>query len=487
MNAQADGTSKNILKFWRWARHWQILLGLILGAGIGFWVGFDAVAENKGGEAGDAVKEVESGNAYLIFKIFGDVFLNGLQLVVIPLVVSSIVLAVASIGKQGGFGRLGMKTMVYYMSTSIIAILIGLGMVNWIEPGVAVDDTGVRRGILMSDDGVGTVLESETFKTNFKEDAAELKSKSDGKDAVSLLNIFRMIVPQNFFVAGFEQNLLGLIFLAMCVGYFMTRLEDTVGAAMAQFWEGVYGISIMFTDLVLRFAPIGVGMLIAGTVSFYYAKLVPNKNFDDFIDGVLLFSLVTVVALAVHMFIVMPLILGFIAKVNPIKHYRAMLPALLTAFSTASSAATLPVTMACVEEGSGVSKRMASFVLPLGATVNMDGAALYECVAALFICQSLGVDLSFSQQFFVVVVALVTSIGVAGIPSSSLVAIVLILGSIEAQLAVDGIQVGLVAALPILLIFDRLLDMCRTAVNIFTDSCGAVLIAKSEGEDVLTG
>jgi len=223
-------------------------------------------------------------------------------------------------------------------------------------------------------------------------------------------------------------------------------------------------------------------MLIAGTVAKYYARLAPDDRFDQFVTGIGTFALTAFVALLIHFAVVLPLILAIAARVNPLRHYRAMAPALMTAFSTASSSATLPVTVECVEEGAGVSTRTAGFVLPLGATVNMDGTALYECVAAIFICQCFGVELSFAQQFFVVMVALLTSIGVAGVPSASIVAIVIILESISAQLAARDLIVPLTAGLGLIWVFDRPLDMCRTAVNIFSDSCGAVVIAASEGE-----
>jgi Na+/H+-dicarboxylate symporter len=180
----------------------------------------------------------------------------------------------------------------------------------------------------------------------------------------------------------------------------------------------------------------------------------------------------------------MPLILLFVARVNPIRHYRAMMPALLTAFSTASSSATLPVTMECVEDRAKVSNKTASFVLPLGATVNMDGTALYECVAAIFICQAFGIELTFAQQFLIVVTAVLTSIGVAGVPSASLVAIVVILTAVQDALPAGALPEGvlLVSGLGLLFVFDRPLDMVRTAVNVFSDSVGAVTIAKTEGE-----
>ncbi|MGB5588971.1 MAG: dicarboxylate/amino acid:cation symporter, partial [Gammaproteobacteria bacterium] len=192
----------------------------------------------------------------------------------------------------------------------------------------------------------------------------------------------------------------------------------------------------------------------------------------------LVFALTVILALLGHALLTLPLLLRLFARVSPYRMFPAMSPALLTAFSTASSSATLPVTMDCLEKNAGVSNRVSSFVLPLGATVNMDGTALYECVAAMFIAQAYGLELSLSVQFVIVITALVTSIGVAGVPSASLVAIAIILTAIGLPLE----------ALGVLLVFDRLLDMLRTSVNVFGDSCGAVIVARLEGEEhILTG
>jgi Na+/H+-dicarboxylate symporter len=235
---------------------------------------------------------------------------------------------------------------------------------------------------------------------------------------------------------------------------------------VVSFWRGVYEVMLMITDLVMRFAPIGVFALVA--------KVVATTGVDAFAQ-VALFAVTVLVALAVHLTVTLPLLLWMVGGVNPLRHFRAMAPALLTAFSTASSSATLPLTMECVEKRAGVSNRTTSFVLPLGATINMDGTALYECVAAVFIAQAYGIQLSFTAQSTIVILALLTSIGVAGIPAASLVAIVIILNAVG--LPAEGI--GLILAV------DRVLDMCRTGVNIFSDSCGAVIIGRSEGETAI--
>jgi Na+/H+-dicarboxylate symporter len=213
----------------------------------------------------------------------------------------------------------------------------------------------------------------------------------------------------------------------------------------------------------MRFAPIGVFGLVAKTVA--------ATGFDAF-RPLLLFFVTVTLALLLHSLVVLPLMMRLLGRVHPYAHIRLMSPALLTAFSTASSSATLPLNIRCLEQGVGVSNRVTGFVLPLGATINMDGTALYECVAAVFIAQAYGLDLTFTQQFLVVWVALLTSIGVAGIPAASLVAIGVILGVIG--LPLEGIG--------LLLVTDRVLDMMRTTVNVFSDSVGAVIVARTEGE-----
>lgn len=450
--------------FWRWPLHWQIMLGLVLGGLVGFFVASSALrSADAAGELKAAVSLVQKGIPFLVFQLIGDLFLNGLKVIVIPLVTSSIVLAVSSLGAQSGFGRMGLKTLTYYLCTSTIAILVGLSLVNVFSPGILADGRGLLEGRDMAD---------------FSVEAEALSEKVGDSTASSFLGVFRKMIPDNLVVAAHEGNLLGLIIASMVTGFFMTQLKGGPRETFENFWNAVYEVSLKVTNLVLVFAPLGVGMLVAATVSENYARLAPDDRFGAFLGGIVEFTLIVLGALAIHMLVVMPLILRFVARVRPFRHFRAMSPALMTAFSTASSNATLPVTMECVEERAGVSNRTTSFVLPLGATVNMDGTALYECAAAMFVCQAMGFQLALPQQFFVVLVALLTSIGVAGVPSASLVAIVVILQSLERQLGV----VGLVAALPILLVFDRLLDMCRTAVNIFSDSVGAVTIARSEGE-----
>lgn len=411
--------------------HWQILIAMGLAVLAGLAVG------TEGGVFGLRFVDV--------FSFVGTLFLNALKMLIVPLIVSSIIVGIAGIGSGSGFGRLGAKTLGYYALTSLFAILIGLTLVNITEPGI-VNGEPARNVIGLSAD-TGSVME-----------------KVAGRDASDVVDVFLRMIPTNVVDAAANGQMLGLIFFSLLFGYFMTRLEERRQIdSLFGFWEGVFAVMMRITDAIMKLAPIGVFALVA--------KIVATTGLSAFAP-LAVFFLTVIAALAVHLLVTMPLLLKFVAGVNPWRHFQAMAPALLTAFSTSSSSATLPVTMECVEKNAGVSNRTTSFVLPLGATVNMDGTALYECVAAMFIAQAYGLEMSFATQFTVVTLALLTSIGVAGIPAASLVAISVILAAIG--LPAEGI--GLILAV------DRILDMCRTTVNVFSDSCGAVVVGRLEGE-----
>jgi len=383
-------------------------------------------------------------NLFAAYDFFGEMFLNALKMIIVPLITASIITGMAGAGESSAFGRLGLKTLTYYLTTSLIAIMIGLILVDIISPGI-VDGVPAKEQIGLSADTSTTL------------------AKTQGKGAADVAQIFIRMIPTNVVAAAAKGQLLGLIFFCLLFGYFITRITRQYKQTLLDFWQGIFEVMMRITDWVMKFAPIGVFALVA--------KIVTQTGLDVFIP--LFWFVITVIcALTIHMFVALPLLLKLVGGVNPVRHYRAMAPAMLTAFSTASSSATLPLTMECVEKNAGVSNRTTSFVLPLGATVNMDGTALYECVAAMFIAQAYGLEMSFVTEFTVVIIALMTSIGVAGIPAASLVAIVVILGAIG--LPAEGI--GLILAV------DRILDMCRTSVNVFSDSCGAVIIAKTEGE-----
>lgn len=413
------------------ALHWQIAIAIVLAALAGLLGGADA-----------SVMGIQLTAAY---GFIGTLFLNALKMLIVPLVVSSIISGMAGVGDDK-LERLGGKTLLFYLASSLIAILIGLAVVNTIAPG-----SGDTRQLAASLSGDNPEL-------------ASTLAKVEGRSAGDIVQVFERMIPTNIVAAAAEGQMLGLIFFSLLFGFFLARSHSAYAGTITHFWQGVMDIMTDITLWVMRFAPIGVFGLIAKTVA--------TTGFDAFAP-LLKFFIAASLALLLHAFVALPLMLKFIAKVSPRKHYQAMAPAMLTAFSTASSSATLPLTMECIQDRSGVSPRVSGFVLPLGATVNMDGTALYECVAAIFIAQVYGLDLSLMQQFTVVLVALLTSIGVAGIPAASLVAISVILGTIG--LPLEGIG--------LLLVTDRILDMMRTAVNIFSDSCCAVVIARSEGED----
>ncbi len=415
--------------------HWQILIALFLAVIAG------SLAGTESGFFGITF--------YAVFNFFGTLFMNALKMIIVPLIMSSIIVGISSIGGTQGLARLGGKTLAFYFTTTFFAILIGLIMVNVLTPGLVDGEPG-----------------REAFGLN-QIDVASATEKVAGHDASSIAEVFLRLVPANIVSAAAEGQMLGLIFFSLLFGYFITKIPAQQAETQQQFWQGVADIMMKITEWVMKFAPLGVFALVAKVIAG-----LDGQGVAELAQALGLFFVTVVLALLFHILVVLPILLKFVARVNPVRHYQAMAPALLTAFSTASSSATLPLTMECVEKNAGVSNRTSSFVLPLGATVNMDGTALYECVAAMFIAQAYGLELTFTTQFIIVLVALLTSIGVAGIPAASLVAITIILSTIGLPLE----------ALGLILAVDRILDMFRTAVNVFSDSVGAVIVARLEGE-----
>ena len=416
--------------------HWQILIAIVLAAIAGHLVGQDS------GFLGVAF--------YDVFGFVGTLFINALKMLIVPLIASSIIVGVAGIGSSGDLGRLGGKTLLFYAITTLSAILVGLVLVNTVQPGLV---NGEPAQDLLA----------------LSADADTVAAKVGEKGAGDVVEIFLRMVPPNIIEAAANGEMLGLIFFSILFGFFMTRLGHETADPLFRFWDAVFHVMMRMTEWVMLFAPIGVFGLVARTVA---------KTGFDAAAPLIVFALTVLGALLFHAAVTLPSMLRIVAKVSPLALYRAIAPALLTAFSTASSSATLPITIDCVEKNAGVPNRISSFVLPLGATVNMNGTALYECVAAMFIAQAYGLELSFGVQFSIVAIALVTSIGVAGIPSASLVAIAIILSA-----------VGLpVEAIGVLFVFDRVLDMARTSINILGDACCAVIVARLEGEEgILTG
>ena len=411
-----------------------ILIAMLAGAFTGWLVGPEGAI--------GSVKLVP------IFDLVGALFINLLKMLIVPLILSSVITGVAALGTGPDLGRLGGKTLAFYVITTLIAVLIALALVNLVEPGVK-DGQPVRHMLALT------------------ADAAQVTQGVMSRADTSLLDSIRAVVPDNIVQAAANTKMLGLVLFSVLFGFFLARIPQPQQGQVFGFWQGIFFVMMRMTGFVMQIAPIGVFGLIA--------KVVAISGFEG-AGPLVLFGVCVLAGLALYGFVALPILLATVARVNPWRIYPAMAPALLTAFSTASSSATLPLSLECLEERAKVSPRIAGFVMPLGASMNHAGSALYECAAAMFIAQAYGLHLSFATQFTVVILALITSMGMAGIPAASLVGIAVILAA-----------VGLPAeAIGVLLVFDRILDMCRTAINVLADAACTVIVARLEGEtDIL--
>ncbi len=379
-----------------------------------------------------------------IFDLVGTMFINLLKMIIVPLIMASVITGVAALGSGPDLGRLGGKTLAFYVITTLIAVMIALAIVNIVQPGVE-DGAPVGDKLALTRDAASV--------------AEGVKARADA----SVLETIKGIIPQNVIEAAANTKLLALVFFSVLFGFFLARIDQPHRGTVMSFWQGIFEVMMRITGWIMTIAPIGVFALIA--------KVVAVSGFEG-ARPLAIFALCVLAGLLIYGFIALPVLLALVARVNPWRLYPAMAPALLTAFSTASSSATLPLSLNCLEKRAKVSERIAGFEMPLGASVNHAGSALYECAAAMFIAQAYGLHLSFSTQFTVVILALITSMGIAGIPSASLVGIAIILAA-----------VGLPAeAIGVLLVFDRILDMCRTAINVLADAACTVIIARLEGE-----
>ena len=423
---------------WKWKLHWQIFASLVLAVAVATGIQmFDL-------EDGDLANSVVQSCVFL-----GKIFLGALKMCVVPLIIASVVSGMIGLGGDRNFGRLGLKTLGFYFISGAVAVVIGLTMVNVIKPGIVDQETAAA------------MLAQAANPEDFTDRVA-------GRSGTDILEIFVRMFPENIIGAASDNTqLLGIIVFSLFLGFFISRLPAAQKEFQVQFWDSAQQVMIKLAEFIISFAPIGVFALVTPQlVAVGWELFVPLAKF----------TATTVLALSVQAFVVLPLLL-LAFRINPWQHFRAMAPAVLTVFSTASSVATIPVTMDCVENKAGVSNRLASFTIPLGATVNMNGTALYECVVVVFIAQFYTVAnpefvFPLALQIQVVVLALLTSIGVAGIPSASLVAIAVILGVVGLPLEYIGI----------VLVVDRILDMMRSSVNVMSDTVAAVVIAKSEGE-----
>jgi proton glutamate symport protein len=366
--------------------------------------------------------------------LVGDIFLRLLKMVIIPLIFTSLVCGVASLGDAKSVGRVGLRTVLYYTLTTTLAVMVGLTLVNIFTPGKYLD--------------IGSTA---TLPEG-------LSSSSQ-----SLSQFFLHLVPDNIINAMAKGDVLPVIFFAILFGLFLVRLNGPNVDAVHRVMEGALEVIQALTLAVVKLAPIGIFALLAREVV---------RSGPELIMKLLPYFATVGGGLLIHAFVTLPLLLVFLARRNPLEYFRAVLPAVATAFSTASSSATLPLSMECAEKEAGVPRGVASFVLPLGATVNMDGTALYEAVAALTIAQMYGVPLDFSQQALVLVTALLASVGAAGIPMAGLVMMIVVLEAVG--LPIEGIAT--------IIAVDRVLDMMRTSTNVWSDLVGTAVITRFEGK-----
>ena len=393
-----------------------ILIGMILGAVLGVLGG------------------LYLGDFFLSIKFIGTIFLNALKMIVVPLIVASMIVGVTSLGNISKLGRTTGKTFVYYLVTTGVSVLIGLILVNIIKPGIGI----------------------ESFAAYVPELVEESKQRS-------LIDVFVSLIPSNLIEAAAEGRILPLIVFSLIFGAVLTTIGEK-GKPVIQFFEGLNEAIMKLVTIIIYFAPLGVMALIGGIVA-------ENRDsIQELVSGLALYSLTVLLGLLIHAVIILPLILKLFTKRKPFRYFINMGQALATAFTTASSSATLPITMDCVEEKNKVDERAASFVLPLGATINMDGTALYEAVAALFIAQIYGIDLGIGSQVIIFLTATLASVGAAGIPHAGTVTMVFVLAAVG--LPLEGI--GLIWAI------DWFLDRCRTTVNVWGDSVGASVIANTK-------
>ena len=377
------------------------------------------------------------------FRRLGNLFLRMLQMVAVPLIITSLVTGVMGLSGHA-VGRMFSRTLIYYLSTSMLAILTGLVAVNLIRPGLGGQADAM---------GLGGANDTDANATAAN-DAPRLGE--------IVFNQIEAMIPANPLGALVEPNFLSIIAFTIALAIFSLRIGGQTAHRVHEAAKTAFSVIMAMTTAIIRLAPIGVFFLMGYVTATQGAAVFRSLGW---------YVVAVALALAFHAMVTLPLILKYVAKRSPPKFARAMSPALLTAFSSASSNGTLPVTLTCVEQRAGISNRTGSFVLPLGSTINMDGTALYEAVAVLFIAQlHFGANLPLSQQVVVAFTALLASVGAAGIPHAGLVMMVIILQAVNLPVELQGI----------ILAVDRVLDMARTSVNVWSDACGCAVIETLE-------
>lgn len=414
----------------------KITIGLVLGAAVG-------VAVNASGMAETAIW---SAQILPFLNFLGSAFIRAITMIVIPLVVASLMMGVASMGDIRKLGRIGGKTLGYYLSTTAVAISIGLVLATMVKPGSRIDPASRDE---LSRDFLGEAESLEISATR-----------------PSVWDTFLEMIPSNPLQAAAEGNMLPLIVFVLIFGAAVSLVETQRRDTILNFFAGVNDASMIIIDWIMKLAPYAVFALIASVVSRFGM---------DVLQSLAIYAAVVVTGLTLHTFGTYGTTVALLGRYNPIEFFRRIREVPLIAFSTSSSNATLPVTMEAAEEELGVSKGISSFVLPLGATINMDGTALYQGVATVFIAQVYGVDLSFTQLLTIVLTATLASIGTAGVPSAGIVMLILVLQSV-------GLGGQAAAGIALILGVDRILDMLRTVTNVVGDLSASLIVARSEGE-----
>jgi len=416
--------------------HWKIIIGLVAGVIFGFF---------------SSINNLGTFSTNYIAP-FGTIFLNLLKLIAVPLVVSSLITGVASLSDTSKLSRIGLKTISLYLITTAIAVTIGLLLVNIIEPGNYVPDSYQE---FLSEDSTSQAFDKKQQANTLKESRGPLQPLVD-------------MVPSNALNAmSNNSNMLQVVFFSIIFGIAIIGIDKKFSQPVLSFLEGINQTIIRLVELIMNFAPFGVFALIVKTFSTISGDL---GYITGILQALLIYMSVVILGLLSHVMITYTTLLKFFSNIKLKDFFSKMIPVQLVAFSTSSSGATLPVTMKRCEKDLGVNEEISSFVLPLGATINMDGTALYQGVAAVFIAQALGIDLTISNQFTIVATAVLASIGTAGVPGAGVVMLIIILEAINVPS--EGIA--------LILGVDRILDMIRTSANVTGDAAIATIIDSSE-------
>ena len=411
--------------------HTQILIAIVAGVVIGVLLNGHiehAHVEGEQVERADVVCKYAGS-----VKLIGDLFIRLLKMIIVPLIMASMVTGVVSIGNVRSLGRIGFRTFAYYFATTLLAVAVGLVLVNVISPGSGVEMP-----------------------------ASQDQAQEVTHEPPTAGSIITDMVPDNIVGAMAQSKFLSVIFFSLLLGVALSTVGEKA-RPLIELFDALNSVMLKITGWIMHLAPFGVCALMAyivGTLGI------------DVIKDLAKYMATVVLGLGIHACITLPILLFVFTRYSPLRFFRHVFSAVATAFSTASSAATLPITMDCLEENAGVSNKVTSFVIPLGATVNMDGTALYEAVAAMFIAQAYGIEMTLVQQIVIMLTATLASIGAAAIPSAGLFTMMIVLNAVG--LPLEG--------LAMIWAVDRLLDMCRTAVNVWGDSCGTAIVAKLEGE-----